>query len=543
MYRLNNLFKLKPFIKKHKLYFAIGIIEVILSSLASIPGPYIIGYLMDEILLLKKNYNEFYEYIAIIAVFYIITYILSISSKNMFIKINNFVVSELRYCVMKKVLGLPMSYLANTEKGYVQSRISECNTIGNIFSPSIISEFLAIINAFLSIITMFSINSKLTFIVILLVPIFFFSSKISSKNFSKYTKKMMESNAILNGDCFEIISGIEDIKVLNGKEIHLKKFRNRIDELTKISIKQSKSMVLLIENIGIVNKFGSLLILLFSGFLILNEQFTIGLYTSFSLYINKVFMCAEGLASLETTIKPVCVSIERLYELLDMNEESQDGYKLLEEPIESLEFKNVSFQYNKDRIVLNSLSFNINKCDKVLIRGENGAGKSTIIKLLLGLYKQTQGEILYNNINLNKINIESLRERVGIVCQNIFLFKGTVLENILYGQKNKSKQDVEEIIKQLNLQEYVNRMPKGLDTEIIQNTTGVSGGQSQIIAFIRAIISKKDILILDEPISNVDTETRDIVLNIIRDTNFNGILIIVSHITEGMEFINKTIDI
>lgn len=543
MGKLISLLKLKPFLKKYWIIFGIGVIGMILSSIAATPVPYIIGYLMDEILLNKKSYNELYMYVAIIAGLHIFTYVISFLSKYMFVKINNLVVNELRYSVMGKVMDLPMSYLSNTEKGYVQSRISECSSVGSIFSPSVISVFLSIIDAVLALVTMFAINYKLALVVLLLAPVFFFSAKISAKNFMKNTMQMMESNAVLNGECFEIINGIEDIKILNGKETHLGKFKNKIDELIKISIKQSKSLMMFMENVGLINNFGSLLILLVAGLLILKGQFTIGLYTSFSLYIGKVFASTQGLATIGTTIKPVCLSIERIYELLDMKEENDRRNKYLEEHIESLKFENVSFKYNESKTVLNSLNFKMNKGEKVLIKGENGSGKSTLIKLLLGLYNQTEGKILYNNINSTEINIKSLRERIGVVCQNIFLFKGTVIDNMLYGQTNKKREDVERIIKELNLQEYVNKMPKGLDTEIIQNTAGVSGGQAQIIAFIRAMISKKDILILDEPISNVDAETREIVLNILRKTSFDGILIVVSHLMEGMDFINKVIEI
>ncbi|WP_310941654.1 ABC transporter ATP-binding protein [Clostridium estertheticum] len=148
-----------------------------------------------------------------------------------------------------------------------------------------------------------------------------------------------------------------------------------------------------------------------------------------------------------------------------------------------------------------------------------------------------------NNINLSMINTKSLRERIGIVSQSIFLFKGTVLANILYGQTKRKLKDVEELIKKLGLQEYINRLPKGLDTEITQNNSGISGGQAQVIAFIRVILSNKDVIILDEPISNVDVETRDLILGILRDKDFDGTLIVVSHVIEGMDFLNRVIEI
>jgi ATP-binding cassette subfamily C protein len=303
-------------------------------------------------------------------------------------------------------------------------------------------------------------------------------------------------------------------------------------------------MLLFIENITIINEFGSLLILLIAGIMIIKGEFTIGLYTSFSLYIARVFASTQGVATIGTTIKPVCLSIERLHELLDMDDENtgRDGH--IEGKIESIGLENISFKYEAEgKTVLDSLSFNVNKGEKVLLKGENGSGKSTLIKLLLGLYTPCAGKILYNGLDLNLINRADLRKRVGVVSQNIFIFKGTVLDNILYGVIGKERSDVEGIIKELNLEEYIGRLPKGLDTEIVQNTSGVSGGQAQVIAFIRAMLSNRDVIILDEPISNVDLETRGIILDILRERHFDGIVIVISHIIDGMDFINRIIEI
>lgn len=544
MGNLTNLLKLIPYIKKHWLFFLMGVIGIILSSIIANPIPRFIGNIMDKVLIGNKNYSDFYKYIGIITLLYILRYIISIASKYMFMKINNLVVNDMRYSVMEKVMDLKMSYLYKTDKGYIQSRISECNSIGSIFSPSIVGIFLSIIDAILALGTMFTINYKLSMVVFVLAPLFFLSSKASTKGFIKNTREMLESNAVLNGECFEIINGIEDIKVLNGKNIHLKKFKNNLQELIKNSIRQSKSMLLFIENINFINEMGSLLILFISGIMILKGHFTVGLYTSFSLYITKVFTSIQGLVTIGTTIKPVCLSIERLYELLDMDDENTGKNQYLDGKIQSIKFHNLSFKYdNNTNQVLDSLNFDLIRGEKVIVKGENGSGKSTLIKLLLGLYTPTDGKVLYNNLDSNLINRTDLRERIGIVSQNIFLFRGTVLDNILYGQNDKNRLDVESLIKELKLDEYVNKLPKGLDTEIIQNTGGVSGGQAQVIAFIRAMVSNKDMIILDEPISNVDTETRNIILNILKTRTFDGILIVVSHIIEGMDFMNRIIEI
>ncbi|MBU3101808.1 MULTISPECIES: ABC transporter ATP-binding protein [Clostridium] len=544
MGKISSLLKLTPFIKKHKLVFIAGIIGMLLGSVIATPIPYIIGIIMDKVLIAKRGYNQLYYYIGIIAVFYVLRYFISIFSNYMFVKINNLVVNELRCTVMDKVMELPMSYLANTEKGYVQSRIAECSTVGSIFSPSYVGIVLSLTDAVLALVTMFAINYKLSIVILILTPLFFFSSKMSMGNFMKNTKEMLEYNATLNGECFEIINGIEDIKILNGKNNHLRKFNDKLSKLVKSSLKQSKSMIIFMGNITFINNFGSLLVLLIAGILILKGEFTVGLYTSFSLYITKVFSSIQGIGTMGTMIKPVCLSIERVYELLDMDDENSGKDQNLNEEIKSIKLENVAFKYkNNIKNVLNDINFEIIKGEKVLIKGENGSGKSTIIKLLLGLYNPVEGRILCNNIDLSMINTKSLRERIGIVSQSIFLFKGTVLANILYGQTKKKLKDVEELIKKLGLQEYINRLPKGLDTEITQNNSGISGGQAQVIAFIRVILSNKDVIILDEPISNVDVETGDLILGILRDKDFDGTLIVVSHVIEGMNFLNRVIEI
>lgn len=540
---LKSLLKIIPFIKKYRLFFCIGMVGTILCSVASVPIPYFIGYILDNVVAGSKSYKALYYYIGLIALLYVLRYVISFVAQYMFAKVSNEVTNEMRYSVIGKVLDLPMSYLSSTEKGYVQSRIGECGNVSVVFSPSNIGLVLGLVDAVAAAIAMFSLNFKLALVTVVLSPVFYFSSKASAGGFMKVTHQMLESNAVLNGECFEIINGIEDIKILNGKENQLKRFKTKLDDLVKKSIKQSKSILIFIENITIANNIGTLIILLIAGILIIRGQFTIGLYTSFSLYIGRVFGASQGLATAGTTIKPACMSIERLYELLDMKGEDDGKTKNIENIIDCIKAENVTFRYNNnDRNVINSLSFEINKGEKVLLRGENGSGKSTLIKLLVGLYTPNEGNILFNNTDLTTINNKSLRDRIGIVSQSIFLFRGTVLDNILYGQNEKKREDVELLIKKLNLEAYINRLPKGLDSEISQNTAGISGGQAQVIAFIRAMLLEKDVVILDEPISNVDVETRDIILNILKNNEYKGILIVVSHIVGNMEFINKVIE-
>lgn len=538
----SSLLKLKPYIKNCKLWLIGGIIGMVICSVIYVPVPYLTGYIIDKILLKHGSYIDLYKFIAILALLYISRYGISIFSKKLFIKIENFVVNAIRMSMMDKIIDLPMSFLSKNEKGYVLSRISECSNLGRLFSPTFVSTFLSVFDLIFAIIMMVALNYKLTIVVLILVPIYYFTVKSSSKHLTESTKVLLETSAVLSGETYEVLNGIEEIKILNGKETQLIKFKNKLEAMVKSGIKQSKQFLLFMENITLVNNLATLIILLFSGVLILKGELTIGIYTAFATYMSKVFGSTMSFANLGMTLKPVCVSIERIQEFLDLADENEDRSEIIEEAIETINIENLSFKYEDNgQNIINNLNFNINKGDKLFLKGENGTGKSTLIKILLGLYDPLEGEIYINGNKYSNLDKKSIRKRIGVVSQSIFLFKGSVLENILYGQVDKNKEDIIALIKEYNLEKYIDSFDKGLETEISQNGTGISGGQTQIIAFLRATVTEKDIIILDEATSNLDTETREVILGILRKKNIANIIIVISHQEEGIEFTNKTL--
>lgn len=268
----------------------------------------------------------------------------------------------------------------------------------------------------------------------------------------------------------------------------------------------------------------------------------IRIFRTLRLYTTKILVAAQSLGTLDIMVKPVCTTIVRVKEFFNLDKESSKNSNNLEVNINSIYFKDVSFKYSDySEFIIKKFTEEFKEGDKILLNGPNGSGKTTLVKLITAMYTPTTGCILINGQDSTNFKKESIREKIGIVSQNIFLFKGTILENILYGKKNGTRQDVVNLIKEFNLDNYINNFEQGIDTEIVQNGTSISGGQAQIVAFLRAMIGEKNILILDEVTSNLDIETRKTIINILSKIEKNKILIIISHHDEKIDFINKEI--
>ncbi|MGX5518862.1 ABC transporter ATP-binding protein [Bacillus cereus] len=539
-----ELLFLYPYLKNTKSLLAFGLLGMVIASLIIAPIPYIIGYIIDKVILLNKSYDQLLKTTLILLLIYCINYLISIGYEYLFTRVQQNVVNEIRLSMISNIIDAPLSYINQKEKGYILSRIAESGNVSALFSPNLLRVFSGIFDFFFALFIMFNLSVKLTGIIVIIIPIYFVISKYSSKMISKSTTNVYESSAVLNAEMYETLNGIEDIKLLNGKNIQTNKIKAKLNDVIKSALKQSLHFIFFMQNLIVTNNFVTVIVLLVSGILILQNQLTIGVYTSFSIYMAKLLATTQALGSLDITLKPVCISIKRIKEFFNLDVENTLGTNIIKEPINSIEFKDVCFKYNENSdLIFDHFNVQIEKGDKLLIDGINGSGKSTFIKLLTGLYQPKSGKILINNIDYNLIHKESIRARIGIVSQNIFLFKGTILDNILYGQTNKTKEDVVKLIKRYHLTSHLNRFENGLDTIIVQDGSSVSGGQAQFIAFLRAILTQRDIIILDEAASNLHIDTRNLMYEILQNYNLCNILIMISHQQDGLYFLNKTLEL
>lgn len=536
-----NLKILFPYIKKSKRYLIFGIMGILIASAIVAPVPYFIGNVLDVLVKENVTFSDVKNTLILISAIYFVKFLINMSYQQSFAKLQQKIVNEIRLDMVKSILDAPLSFINKREKGYILSRIGEVQQIGAIFSPTIITNFVGIFEMLFCFMMMMSINVKLTLVALIIVPGYFALSKSISKKITKCTVKMQEDSANLNADMFETLNGIEEVKLLNGKQIQLKKIYFKIQTLIRSAIKQSFSMIVFIQSISFVSDLVTVGILALAGIFIINGEITIGVYTAFSLYIGKLLGVTQSVGTFEITIKPVCATIERAKEFLFSDLETHKGSKKLNENIHEVFFENVSFGYKGNNIVINEMTQKFIEGDKVLLLGENGSGKTTFVKLLVGLYEPVKGKIFINNQSIDKLCKDDIRKRVGIVSQEVFLFKGSVIENILFGVEGKNRKDVSILLEKFGLTDYMERLPNGLDTQISQNGVGISGGQAQIIAFIRAVIKNKDILILDEATANLDQDTCRKIMSILCNYKLCRMLFVISHQKLDEKVFNKII--
>ena len=313
----------------------------------------------------------------------------------------------------------------------------------------------------------------------------------------------------INAHIEESISGLEIIKAFNHEEKIKEKFKILNKELRIKGYKAQIWTGCLMPLINVINNFGFAMIALLGGVLAVNDMITIGIITSFISYSKQFVRPLNDIANIFNTLQSALAGAERVFEVLDEKEEIEDKEecKELSNVKGNIEFKNVSFGYNDENIVLHDISFKVEEGKSIAIVGATGSGKTTIVNLLTRFYEINEGEITIDGVDIRDYSRDSLRRNFGIVLQDTYLFSGTIKENIMYGKEDATDLEIIYASKIANAHEFISRLPEGYDTVLLEGGSNLSAGQKQLLAIARAVLSNPSILILDEATSNVDTRT------------------------------------
>ncbi|MEG1049126.1 MAG: ABC transporter ATP-binding protein [Oscillospiraceae bacterium] len=512
--------KLAQYIGKYKVGVAFVLILSAASSLFSLVGPKLLGQGTDvlyeaveksfSIGKIVIDYDKLWGIIILMAALYIISFLFSLTQGFMMAKISNKVTYNLRNDVSLKINKLPLHYFDTTSKGDVLSRITnDVDTINQSLNESMTRLAAAITLIIGTMYMMLSISVVLTLISFLVIPASLFLIKKIVKFSQPLFKKQQKSLGQLNGHIEEMLSAHLVVKSFNMEQQSLEQFEEYNEELCSSAWRSQFASHMMMPLTNMVSNLGYILVCIVGATLVNVGRLSVGSILSFIQYVRNFNQPIQQIANISTMLQSAVACSERVFEFLEQeNEMADDAQVEKTQDIDgSVEFKNVTFGYDEDCTVINNFSLKVNQGEKIAIVGPTGAGKTTIVKLLMRYYEINSGEILIDGININRFARNDLRSLFGMVLQDTWLFKGSIKENIAYSNENATMDDIIKSAKIGQVHHFVKALPNGYDFELNEETSNISQGQKQLLTIARAFLQNPKILILDEATSSVDTRT------------------------------------
>lgn len=506
-------------LSEYKFYILLVIIFAIGSTVFSIVGPKILGNATTEIFngLVSKltggsgiDFSNIRNILTKLIAIYFISMIFSFMQGYIMSGISQKLTYELRKEMAEKLNRMPMNYFDTRTHGEVLSRITnDIDTLNQSLNQSMTQIITAISTIIGITVMMFTINIIMTFAVLCILPVALIFIGIVVKSSQKYFMAQQEYLGHVNGQVEEVYGGHNIVKVFNGEDEAVKEFSKDNDILYNSAWKSQFLSGLMQPIMMFIGNLSYVVVAIFGGYYAIRSAITVGDIQSFIQYTRSFIQPISQVAQVSNMLQAIAASSERIFEFLD--EEEEELYAKNPVSIEGLKgnvkFEHVKFGYNPDKIIINDFSVNVEKGEKVAIVGPTGAGKTTIIKLLMRFYDINKGKILIDGYNIKDFNRGDLRKLFGMVLQETWLFNGTIKENIKYGKLEATDEEVKKAAESAEVDEFVESFSEGYDMVVNEEVTNISQGQKQLLTIARAILKDPKILILDEATSSVDTRT------------------------------------
>ncbi|WMM24848.1 ABC transporter ATP-binding protein [Tissierella sp. MB52-C2] len=504
--RLWNLFK------KEKRPLLITFLLILVSGLLGILVPFLIGKSIDTIfpgMNLVKFQNLRLILLILLSV-YILDSLFTFLQEYIVAGIAQSIVYRLREKLFEKLQSLPIMFFDMHTHGEIMSRLT--NDIDNVsitISQTTVQLMSSIVNILGSLVMMIYLSPIMTMASLVTIPMVYFLTKFIANRTKVFFKQQQQTLGRLNGHIEETIAGIHVVKSFNNEDKVIEEFKIQNDILRNVGVKAQIWSGFIMPIMNVINNFGFGVIAIFGGYLAVKEVITVGIIASFISYSKQFTRPLNELANTFNTLQSGIAGAERVFEILDEEEERKDSHTSIEKDRikGEVEFRDVRFEYIEDEPVLKDISFKVRPGTNIALVGPTGAGKTTIVNLLTGFYDINKGEILIDGINIKDYKKDSLRKIFGMVLQDTYLFSGTIKENIKYGKLDATNDEIERAAVLARANDFIDYLPKGYDTFINEGGTNLSQGQRQLLAISRAILSNPSILILDEATSSVDTRT------------------------------------
>lgn len=529
---------IKKFIKYYKPHMKLFLLDLFCAFIVAIIN--LIYPFLAQMILNDEQLNENYMVILYIGILLLIVYVVK-AFLNFIIqywghKVGVLIQSDMRRDLFSKFEKLPFSYYDNNKVGTLMSRIiNDLMDISEMAHHAPEDVFLSLITLIGSFIMMvLTVNYKLALIVFLIVPLIVIYASYRKRKMSKASKNMRIEVGKINASVENSLSGIRVTKAYVNDNYEKNKFEKSLIGFQNTRMKSYKQMGLFFSGMNFFTDFMYFLALITGGvfYAFSIDGFSHPQYTAYILYITMMINPIRTLTNIFDQIQNGMTGFERFQEIMDEKEEYQnlDGVEFVGLK-NKIEFKNVSFNYEnkEEKEVLNNLNFVIEKGKTTALVGPSGGGKTTICHLIPRFYIQDSGNIYFDEIDSSCFQLSSLRKKIGIVSQDVFLFSGTIKENIAYGNLNATDEEIIEASKKANIHDYIVSLEHGYDADIGERGVRLSGGQKQRISIARAFLKNPDILILDEATSALDTVTELLIQEAIERLSKGRTVLVVAH--------------
>lgn len=513
--------KLLTYMGRYKFAILFVVIFAIGSTIFNIVGPKILGKATTEIFngLVGKvsggagiDFDKIAVILTSLLCLYLISALFSFVQGFIMTGVSQKLTYRMRKEISEKINRMPMSYFDTKTHGEVLSRVTnDVDTLSQSLNQSATQVITAITTIIGVLVMMLSISPMMTLVALLILPVSMGFISVIVKRSQKYFKSQQEYLGHVNGQVEEVYSGHNIVKVFNKEEDIIKEFNETNNVLYESAWRSQFLSGMMMPIMQFVGNLGYVAVVIMGGYLSIKKTIEVGDIQSFIQYVRSFTQPIQQVAQVANLLQSTAAASERVFEFLEEAEEDQT----VSNPVSiegldgNVEFKNVHFGYNEDRIIVNDFSAKIKSGQKIAIVGPTGAGKTTMIKLLMRFYDVNSGAILIDGHNLKDFNRSELRELFGMVLQDTWLFHGSIKDNIRYGKLDATDEEVIAAAKAAHVHRFVQTLPNGYNMELNEEASNVSQGQKQLLTIARAILADPKILILDEATSSVDTRTEE----------------------------------